>query len=171
MPKTNLVRLVPALALVAGALVFSDGTPASAASSCTGKKETRSADNWSSTEVNLCLAASKKGWSHGTINFTCWIGQTIGWDRTDCTLSGAAILTKTQDGTTQRVYTKPIALKYTYSTNGDSATYAQNFTFNCTPGATYSFTLKNAHTVHNTLDKYKGRIDLPDHAISDIACN
>ncbi|MFD5271550.1 hypothetical protein [Streptomyces sp. NPDC058335] len=163
----KLVRLVPAVLLAAGALLFPGGTPASAASSCSGKSDDRSADNWASTEVDLCLTASAGGWSHGDITFGCWKGQAIGWNRTDCGLSGTVTLTETREGTTSEVYSKYIQLPYSYAQHGDSVIYSQDFTFHCTPGATYNFTLG---TAYSTLTSNDARVDIPDRTISAL-CN
>ncbi|WP_086804099.1 hypothetical protein [Streptomyces caniscabiei] len=170
MLEAKLLRLLPALVLAAGTMICSSGTPAAAAgSSCTGKSDDRSADNWASTETDLCLRASDKGWSYGAITFTCWKGQTIGWDRADCNLSGLASLTETRDGTTRKVYDRPANLKYTYSVNGDSVTYSQSFTFTCTPGATYAFTLSGAHTIQGY--DQATRVDIPNRTVADVPCN
>ncbi|WP_030454384.1 hypothetical protein [Herbidospora cretacea] len=169
MIKAKLLRLLPAIVLAAGTMVLANGTPASAGESCSGKSDNRSANKSSSTETNLCLKASNGRWSYGAITFTCWREQIIGRNRADCRLSGLASLTETKDGTTRQVYDKTRPLIYTYSVHGDSVTYSQMYTFTCTPGATYTFTLSGANTIQGMNETTV--VDIPTRSVTGVRCD
>jgi hypothetical protein len=87
-------RLSTAVAgvLLAGLLVPATGAAAAQAGSrlsvegCSSKTDNRSSDNWTAADWKICIG--DYGGANGSADVKCYVGQTVGWNASRCSIYG-----------------------------------------------------------------------------------
>ncbi|MEU2289131.1 hypothetical protein ABZ614_45900 [Streptomyces sp. NPDC013178] len=97
---------------------------------CSHKTDNRSPDNWTSAEWKICVG--NYGGPHGEVEAQCWAGQTIGWNKDTCDISGQFEIRKGQEVIKSGSFYIGVPL--------DGINTARPFRFTCQGHGEYTFT-------------------------------
>jgi hypothetical protein len=125
---------------------------------CSQNTDNRSSDNWTSAQWKICVGDYSG--AHGEVEAQCWAGQTVGWNKNPCDVSGNFEIRKGDEVIKSEGFYFRVPL--------DGVITARPFRFYCQGNGEYTFTTSGVRATL-MVDSSGGSYPRPGYQSMNIA--